>query len=449
LNSQHRSAHSPKQAAPSPANLAGQIALAARLAAAVRAGTALPQALSVIASELRLDPPARGAVQDIAYRTMRERGLADGLVDRLATRRPAAELRELLVVALALAVQADAPYAEHTLVDQAVEAAKPGERGFVNAVLRRFLREREALLDAARSRPEARWNLPRWWLDRLKAAYPADWQAIADAGRLPPPMTLRVNLAQGSRDDYLARLAAANIGADALATAPSAVRLHHATAVSLLPGFDTGACSVQDAGAQLAATLLDVQPGQRVLDACAAPGGKTAHILEAADCDLLAIDIDAERIERVEENLARIGKRATTCAASATSLEDWWDGRPFDRILADVPCTASGIVRRHADIRWLRREADIDQLATLSAGILDALWSVLKPGGKLVFSTCSVFPEENGHQLQRFLDRHADAGVLPAPGQLLPTATTRSAQSDDHDGFFYALLEKRAPSVAD
>ncbi|WP_139826426.1 16S rRNA (cytosine(967)-C(5))-methyltransferase RsmB [Derxia lacustris] len=429
-----------------PGTLAGQIALAAQISTAVRAGSALPQALAALVVEARLDAAARGAVQDIAYRTMRERGLADGLIDRLASRRPPAELRELLVVALALAVQADAPYAEHTLVDQTVEAAKPGERGFVNAVLRRFLRERAALLDAARQRPEARWNLPRWWLDRLRGAYPERWQAIADAGLLPPPMTLRVNLSQGTRDAYLARLAEAGIGAEALATAPGAIRLQHPVGVAALPGFESGAVSVQDAGAQLAAPLLDPQPGERVLDACAAPGGKTAHLLELADCELLALDIDPERLARVEENLARLGRRAQTRAASADRPADWWDGRPFDRILADVPCTASGIVRRHADIRWLRREADVDQLATLAAGILDALWPLLKPGGRFVFSTCSVFPQEGERQLQRFLDRHPDASVLPAPGQLLPTANTAPAQSDDHDGFYYALLQKRAPS---
>nr|WP_245591250.1 16S rRNA (cytosine(967)-C(5))-methyltransferase RsmB [Derxia gummosa] len=437
-------------AAVNPSTLAGQIALAAELSARVRAGTALPQALAALAVEARLDAAARGAVQDIAYRTMRQRGLADGLLDKLATRRPAAHLRELLVVALALAVQPDAPYTEHTLVDQAVEAVKPGERGFVNAVLRRFLRERAELLDTVRSHPEARWNLPRWWLDRLKAAHPQHWQSIAEAGNRPPPMTLRVNLAQGTREAYLARLAEAGIGADALATAPGAVRLHRPVPVGALPGFDSGAVSVQDAGAQLAAELLAPQPGDRVLDACAAPGGKTLHLLELADCELLALDSDADRLARVAENLARLGERAarvTTRAASADRPADWWDGQPFDRILADLPCTASGILRRHADIRWLRRSTDVDQLATLASGILDALWPLLKPGGRLLVSTCSVFPEEGELQLKRFIDRHADAARLPAPGQMLPTPDHASSQSDDHDGFFHALLEKRAPSV--
>jgi 16S rRNA (cytosine967-C5)-methyltransferase len=333
------------------------------------------------------------------------------------------------------------PYAEFTLVDQAVTVATSHPdmahaKGMVNAVLRRFLREREQLLKTVLMMPAAQWNYPQWWIDAMKAAYPADWQAILAAGNAQPPLTLRVNIRKTSVDDYLAMLADAGLGATRIG--PSAVRLDKAIGVNAIPGFDQGYASVQDAGAQLAGPLLDVQDGMRVLDACAAPGGKTCHILELAEVSMTAIDSDPKRLVRIEENLQRLGLTATLKAFEAQT-KVWWDGQQFDRILADVPCTASGIVRRHPDIRWLRRKGDALQLATLSGKILDNLWQMLRPNGKLLFVTCSLWPQESEAQAAAFAVRH-NAIRLDAPGQLLPTGVA----GQDHDGLFYALFQKPA-----
>ena len=247
-------------------------------------------------------------------------------------------------------------------------------------------------------------------------------------------MSLRVNVRKSSVTDYLTLLSQHGLTGDAIG--PSAVRLTRPLPVTEIPGFPQGLVSVQDAAAQLAAPLLDVRPGMRVLDACAAPGGKTGHLLELADIDLTALDHDPERLERVAQNLDRLGVSAHLLCADA-SQGVWWDGRLFDRILADVPCTASGIVRRHPDIRWLRRPEDAGRLASHSAAILDHLWGMLQPGGKLLLVTCSIWPEESTEQAKRLIERHG-AIALDAPGQLLPIA----AREQDHDGLFYALLQK-------
>ncbi|WP_141104276.1 16S rRNA (cytosine(967)-C(5))-methyltransferase RsmB, partial [Noviherbaspirillum denitrificans] len=307
-------------------------------------------------------------------------------------------------------------------------------KGMVNAVLRRFLRERETLMPQAVKHGPGRWNYPQWWIDTLRAAYPQQWEGILAAGNRAPPLTLRVNRRKASVEQYLRTLADAQIGAAAIG--PSAVRLDKPVPVSQIPGFAEGIVSVQDAAAQLATPLLDLHDGMRVLDACAAPGGKTGHMLECADIDLLALDSDRARLARITENLDRLKLKAALKAGDASS-RDWWDGRPFDRILADVPCTASGIVRRHPDIRWLRRKEDAAQLATLSARILDNLWQMLKPGGKLALVTCSLWPRESELQAAAFAERN-NAIRLPAPGQLLPTADMQQ----DHDGLFYALFQK-------
>ncbi len=424
-------------------SLAFALAGAARALAAVDAGNALPRALADVFGTRPTPAAARGAIQDLSYRSMRRWGLARALLRELAERPPAQpRLSALLCCSLALLAD-DAPaYAPHTLVDQAVEACAADRelqraKGMANAVLRRFLRERDALLAKVRQQDEARWNYPQWWIDKAKDAWPQDWQQVLAAGDSQPPLTLRVNRRKVPLEDYRAELAAHGI--ESTPVGPSALKLARALPVAQIPGFADGMASVQDAAAQLAAPLLDLQDGMRVLDACAAPGGKTGHLLELADADLLALDQDAERLERVRENLQRLSLRAELKQGDA-SQANWWDGRPFDRILADVPCTASGIVRRHPDIRWLRRPDDAAQLAALSARILDNLWAMLKPGGKLLLATCSLWPEESALQAQAFAARH-NAIVLPAPGQLLPT----SSEQRDHDGLFYALLQK--PSV--
>ena len=349
---------------------------------------------------------------------------------------------------------ADAPYAPHTLVDQAVAAMNQRARhsaGFVNAVLRRFLRERVALVETALRDPLARHNHPAWWVERLQRDWPAQWEAILEADNRHPPMTLRVNARRGvDAAGYAARLAQA--GRVALVAGPQAVTLAQPCPVSELPGFADGDVSVQDAAAQRAAPLLlgaDL-PGRRVLDACAAPGGKTAHLLELADLDLLALDSDPARLARVGDTLARLGLGARTVAADAAMPAAWWDGTPFDAILLDAPCSASGIVRRHPDVRWLRRATDIAALAALQARLLDALWPLLRPGGALLYCTCSVFRDEGQGQIDAFLQRQPDARAVvhpPSPGHLLPLPDNGLEPlaheiSAAADGFFYALMSK-------
>ncbi|HJV51756.1 MAG TPA: 16S rRNA (cytosine(967)-C(5))-methyltransferase RsmB [Noviherbaspirillum sp.] len=430
-----------------PDSLAFSLLAAARAVAGVKSGTALPQALAAVHDKLNSPAQARGAAQDIAYRTLRRLGCVEALLARLTDRPPApAELHGLLCCALALICAgidspAEAPYEAFTIVDQAVSAASAAPaiaraKGMVNAVLRRFLREHGTLLREVRQDEAARWNYPAWWVAGVKNAYPRDWEAILAAGNQPPPLALRVNRRRTSVDAYLGLLDDQGIAASRIG--PDAVRLARPQPVTQIPGFGDGLVSVQDAAAQQAAPLLDLQSGMRVLDACAAPGGKTGHILECADVDLLALDSDAQRLARIDENLQRLKLHATLQVGDA-SRADWWDGKPFDRILADVPCTASGIVRRHPDIRWLRREDDAAQLATLSARILDNLWRMLRPDGKLLFVTCSLWPQESEMQAASFAARN-HAVRLPAPGQLLPTVNA----AQDHDGLFYALFQKAA-----
>lgn len=428
-----------------PDSLALSLHGAAQAVALVLEGTALPPALARVAQALGLSDAARGAQQDIAYRSMRQWGRASALLGQLAARAPQPPLLfSLICCSLAQLCEddeGDRPYTDFTLVDQAVAAAAADPKlahakGMVNAILRRFLRERDGLLAAAMQDPVARWNYPAWWIQRVQAAYPQSWQGILEAGNARPPLTLRVNRRQGSVAGYLQELAAGGIAAQQIGY--DAVRLAQPMPVQAIPGFGQGRVSVQDAGAQLAAPLLDVQDGMRVLDACAAPGGKTGHLLECADIDLLALDADNERLQRITQNLQRLQLSATLVQADA-SRADWWDGQPFERILADVPCTASGVVRRHPDIRWLRRPDDAARLATLSRQILDNLWRMVKPDGKLLLVTCSLWPEESELQAQAFSSRHG-AIRLAAPGQLLPGASG----DVDQDGLFYALFQKPA-----
>lgn len=416
---------------------------AAQAVTAVLNGVALPQALGNVFSASKVLPTNRGAIQDLSYRTMRQVGRVDALISAMTTKAPEpALLYSLLCCSLALIVEDDValhPYAEFTVVDQAVTAAAAHPdiahaKNMVNALLRRFLRERTALLTEVLKLPAARWNYPTWWIDSCKSAYPGQWQSILEAGNLQPPLTLRINQRRTNMADYLALLN--EHGMQAHAIGEFAVRLELPVPVQQIPGFAEGLVSVQDAAAQLAAPLLELQDGMRVLDACAAPGGKTCHLLETTNLDLLAIDSDPQRLHKITENLERLKLSAKTMVGDA-SQRDWWDGQQFDRVLADVPCTASGIVRRHPDIRWLRRKADSAQLATLSARILDNLWMMTKPNGRLLLVTCSIWPQESEAQAAAFAHRH-QAKRLPSPGQLMPVASPDS----DHDGLFFALFEK-------
>lgn len=413
---------------------------AARALTQVRSGTALPQALSQVFARSSASPQASGAMQDIAYRAMRHQGTTDAVVRLLTQKLPEPPLLHgLLGAALSLMVADEERYDDFTVVDQAVAAAAAERKiahakGMVNAVLRRFLRERPKIEQQLALHPEAVWNYPAWWIERLQSCYPQEWDAILRTGNRVPPLTLRVNQRKTTVPAYLACLHEAGIEAEQIG--PHAVRLTRPLPVQQIPGFSEGMASVQDAAAQLAAPLLDLAPGMRILDACAAPGGKTGHMLEYCDVDVLAIDRDPARLDRVRQNLERLHLSASLKAGDASAAE-WWDGVPFDRILADVPCTASGIVRRHPDIRWLRRPDDAAQLAALAGRMLDNLWTMLKPGGKLLLVTCSIWPEESAAQAAAFAQRHHTLR-LSAPGQLLPTHEAHA----DHDGLFYALFQK-------
>lgn len=453
--------------------------------AGVRGGRSLADLLP------RLPEALRPGVQALAFAVLRRLGSALEVRERLAPRKPPPAVEALLLTALALLWPPEAPeaapYPDHTLVDQAVAAARtrtPAAAGFVNAVLRRFVRERAQWVQAAQHSPLGAFNHPDWWVQRLRQDWPAHWAALLQQANRRAPMTLRVNARRSTPQRYLELLAhhgivahvhalprAAAAGFDAEAEA--AVVLAEPRPVAQLPGFAGGEVSVQDAAAQLAAPLLlgggralggarpalpRLRAGARVLDACAAPGGKTAHLLEQADLDLVALDVDAQRLARVRENLERLRLPATTraqlLAADASQPAAWWDGRPFDAILLDAPCTASGIVRRHPDVRWLRRPADIDTLAAAQRRLLDALWPLLAQGGRLLYATCSIFRAEGEHQIDAFLQR-LPAGTARrwpgAPGHLLPLPDNAEGGEATHeglrsgaagDGFFYALIEK-------
>ncbi|MFM7483619.1 MAG: 16S rRNA (cytosine(967)-C(5))-methyltransferase RsmB [Burkholderiaceae bacterium] len=420
--------------------LASSLRQAAQVLTKVVAGRALPAALHDVFEQHDLSTASRGAVQDIAYRSMRRWGTAQALLAALTPKPPKpATLHALICCALAMLSDEHPAYAAHTLVDQAVQAcAEDAEirraKGLVNAVLRRFLRERDALLETVLRDDVARLNYPRWWIDQTRRAWPQQAEAVLAAGNREPPLTLRVNLRKTSVAVYLDELTQRGISAERVGDV--AVRLQRPLPVAQIPGFANGLVSVQDAAAQLAAPLLQITDGMRVLDACAAPGGKTGHMLELASCDMVALDHDAQRLKRVADNLQRLSLQAELVVGDARA-RDWWNGTSFDRILADLPCTASGIVRRHPDIRWLRRSQDSEQLAKRSAEILDNLWGVLKPGGLLLIVTCSIWPEESELQAAAFASRQ-QAERLDAPGQLLPHASGDA----DHDGLFYALLRK-------
>lgn len=434
----------------------------------VQAGSSTATALAQVPAELR------PGVQALVYGALRGWGIGQWLREQLVPRKPAPLLDALLTSALVLAWRAQgdataAGYTDFTLVNQAVDAAKRHPRlkhqsALVNAVLRRFLREREVLQQACMAAspqqdPELR-NVPAWWWQRLQKDYGAQAAEIVHQAQQAAPMTLRVNVRHGSARDYLEQhLRPA--GLDGMLNGAHGVTLQQAVAVQQLPGFAQGWVSVQDAGAQLAAPLLlaELPAGtHRILDACAAPGGKTAHLLELADHAVTALDVDPAHCERIHDNLARLGLQAHVLAADAGQPDVWWDGTPFDAILLDAPCTASGIVRRHPDVPWLRRAQDVPQLAAQQHRLLEALWPLLKPGGRLLYCTCSVFKEEGEQQIHALLERHPDASARPAPGHLLPTrysgdaivgengtlgAASAVPSLIDHDGFFYALLAKQ------
>lgn len=407
---------------------------------------ALPPALAAIPGDRD-----RALVQALAYGVLRWHPRLEALLQALLKhplRPKETEVRALLLVGLYQILYMEMP--PHAAVSSAVSAARglgrPWSAGLINGVLRNLLRDAPRWLAKADRDLAARLAHPAWLLERLQAAWPEHWQAVAAANNRQPPMSLRVNPRHLSRNDYRERLRQAGLEARPTAHAPQGLVLARAVDVAQLPGFTEGWVSVQDEAAQLAAPLLAVEPGQRVLDACAAPGGKTAHLLELTDdIELLALDADGQRLQRVREGLDRLGLSATLRCADASRAEDWWDGRPFHRILLDAPCTATGVIRRHPDIKVLRRAEDLPAMAQRQTALLESLWPLLAEGGKLLYATCSILPPENQDLIDAFLMRHRDARLHHIPGQWgQDTGAGRQILpgEDDMDGFFYALLAR-------
>ncbi|HDZ58323.1 MAG TPA: 16S rRNA (cytosine(967)-C(5))-methyltransferase RsmB [Pseudomonas xinjiangensis] len=429
--------------------LAAANALAVVMAGKASLGSSLPAQMKQVADR------DQGLTQELAFGTARWYYRLDALAARLLDRPLKAadrDLHALLLVGLYQLLYTRIP--AHAAIDETVAAArtlkKPWAKGMLNAVLRRAQREAEGVLEEMQRDPVVRVAHPRWLQKQFKLDWPDHWEAICQANNTHPPMTLRVNSRHVPRDVYLERLSAAGFTATACPFSPVGVRLEQACDVRALPGFAEGHVSVQDEAAQLAAPLLDLQPGQRVLDACCAPGGKTCQILENTEPkELVALDLEPARLERVRENLQRLGLHATLKAADARDLDNWWDGEPFQRILLDAPCSATGVIRRHPDIKLARQPNDIAELAALQGALLDRLWQTLDVGGILVYATCSVLPEENTRVVEAFLQRQpsarslsilADYGLPQVCGrQLLP-------QSNGHDGFYLAKLVKIAAS---
>jgi 16S rRNA (cytosine967-C5)-methyltransferase len=421
---------------------------AARIIDQVRCGerslsSLLPDGLDRLAERDR--PLARELVQGVLRHLARLESITAQLLDKPLRRRDS-QLHALILVGLYQQIEMRIP--DHAAISETVAAASgpPWAKGLINGVLRNFQRRRETLLAGSLADP-VRFGLPEWLFRRLQVDWPDHWQTIAGATLDRPPLTLRTDLERTSREAMLDRLREAGIVATPSPLTPTAIVLERPCEVHALPGFDEGLVSVQDEAAQQAALLLAPQAGERLLDACAAPGGKTIHLLEQTPgvAELVAIDNDQARLERVKEALKRCRRSATLLAADAAASESWWDGRQFDRILLDAPCSASGVVRRHPDSKWLRRESDIGQLVARQQQLLDRLWPLLRPGGRLLYATCSVLRDENDRQIDRFLAREREAKAITiGSGPGIPAGAGRQILTglDGMDGFFYALLER-------
>ena len=398
----------------------------------------------------QLDVHERPIVQSLTFDALRKWVRSHELIQQFIPKAPPPEVEYLLSVAIALFLQNGAEgkgYAPHTIVDQAVKASSEYEptmyaKGLVNAVLRKVSLAVQAEGEKPYPPDPIPMFSPPWWRASLKRNYPKAWQAMLIQQAQRAPLILRVNTRQHTRQEYQDLLQQAGISAEPINEVAgialgSTLLLREPAPVSDLPGFYSGAVSVQDAGAQIAAVLLDPKPGERVLDACAAPGGKTAHLLELAECEMVALEIDGERLGKIGGNIdrLRLQSESVRVVRGDASKAAWWDGKPFDKILLDAPCSASGIVARHPDIPFLRREADIKALQQRQRAILTQAWKMLKQGGTLLYVTCSVFPEEGEEQAVWFAAEHADALRLSAPGQILP--------SEANDGFNYALFKKK------
>ena len=396
----------------------------------------------------------RGLTQDLAFGTARWQPRLSALANKLLQKpfkAADADVEALLLVGLYQLLYTRIP--AHAAIGETVGCAdklkKPWAKALLNAVLRNAQRESEALLAELERDPVVRTAHPRWLQKSLKAFWPEQWEAICAANNAHPPMILRVNRRHHSRDAYLQLLVEAGIEAQPCTFSQDGIVLAAACDVRNLPGFAEGWISVQDEAAQLAADLLDLAPGQRVLDACCAPGGKTCHILEVEPklAGVVAVDLEAKRLVRVRENLERLGLSAELIAADGRDTATWWDGKPFQRILLDAPCSATGVIRRHPDIKLTRQPDDIAALATLQGELLDAMWPTLEVGGILLYATCSTLPTENTEVIEAFLARTPGARELDIAGQFgikQPHGRQLLAQEGGHDGFYYAKLIKIA-----
>ncbi|WP_308908170.1 16S rRNA (cytosine(967)-C(5))-methyltransferase RsmB [Pseudomonas canadensis] len=428
--------------------LAAAKALAAVLQGKASLNSSLPTQLD------KVEDRDRGFTQDLAFGTARWQPRLSALATKLLQKpfKPAdADVEALLLVGLYQLLYTRVP--AHAAIGETVGCAdklkKPWAKALLNAVLRRAQRESEALLAELEHDPVVRTAHPRWLQKSLKAFWPEQWEAICAANNAHPPMILRVNRRHHSRDAYLQLLNEAGINATPCVYSVDGIVLEAATDVRSLPGFAEGWISVQDEAAQLAADLLDLAPGQRVLDACCAPGGKTCHILEVEKdlAGVVAVDLEAKRLVRVRENLARLGLSAELIAADGRDTATWWDGKPFQRILLDAPCSATGVIRRHPDIKLTRQPDDIAALAVLQGELLDAMWSTLEVGGILLYATCSTLPTENTEVIEAFLARTSGARELDlatTAGIKQPHGRQLLAQEGGHDGFYYAKLIKIA-----
>ena len=414
-------------------------ARAAQAVEAVLRGRSLDDGLATATSGA--EPRDLGLIRALAYGAVRELGELRWLIKQLTQRPPQHPVTALLAVGLVQLRSLRVP--EHAAVSETVDAAaQMGQRkagGLVNAVLRRYLREAEALT----SKMPPHLNTPDWLLQQIRVDWDERWPHIIDCSDAAAPMSLRVNGRAGSRDAYLQSLADADLPAKPGLPAHSVV-LDDATPVDALPGFAQGAASVQDCSAQLAAELLAPQNGERILDACAAPGGKAAHLLELANIDLVALDVAQARQSRVHDNLERLNLTATVVTGDAAQPDAWWDGQLFDAILVDAPCSGTGVIRRHPDIKWLRRASDIAQMAEQQQAILTALWPLLKPGGRLLYATCSILDAENSEVLAAWLPTQADAKAVSIAATWGEPAGVgrRIAPGGAWDGFYYAKITK-------
>jgi 16S rRNA (cytosine967-C5)-methyltransferase len=412
-------------------------------------GRNLESALQSVAD--RLPEKERALTAEISYGVCRWYFQLDALLNLLLDKPLKSSQRVIHALMLAGLYQLlHTRIPAHAAVSETVAANRKLGKGWAqsltNAVLRRFLREQQSLLQQLNTNDAAMLAMPQWLLQRLQQAWPGQWRRIAESYLQRPPMTLRANCRKTSVETAIAELAAAGVNAHAFAEIDSALMLEKAAAVELLPGFSSGYLSVQDAGAQFAAQLLDAQPGDEVLDACAAPGGKTTHILERQpDACVTAMDVDAVRLQRIEENLQRLGQQARLIAADVSQHHGKWRDCSYERILLDVPCSAIGVIRRHPDIKLLRKAEDVDSLAGRQQQILESVWPLLKSGGVLLYATCSLLPEENQQQMEAFLARHEDAkeqAIALAVGRKQSIGWQILPGESHMDGFYYALLGK-------